>query len=38
MQMAPSPIKRDKANHWDGTTMDIFLQTFEMKSSSAFHR
>ena len=25
MQMAPSPIKRDNANHWDGTTMDHFL-------------
>ena len=44
MQMTSSPIKRDNVDLNNklitgiGTTIDLFLQTFEMKSFSAFHR
>ena len=43
MQMTPSSIKRDNVDlnkliTGIGTTGDPFLQTFEMKSSTAFHR
>ena len=43
MQMTPSPIKRDNVNLNKlitaiGTAMDPLLQTFEMKSSTLFHR
>ena len=43
MQMTPSPIKRDNVNMNKLLTgirasMDLYLQNFEMKSSTAFHR
>ena len=43
MQMTPSPIKRDnvdlnKVNTGMGLLWALFLQTFEMKFSTAFQR
>ena len=40
MQMPPNPIKRDNAdlNKLITGIGTIFLQTFEMKSSTVFHR